>query len=150
MSTIKEGLAAAMLELLNQRIESSQAAIDSAIESRNTATKSSAGDKHETGRALMQIEIDNQKKQLGNSIQLKSTLSQVPFDNATETVGFGSLVKTDQGIFFLSVSLGKVEFSGTLYFTISPATPLAQAFLGANLGDVILFQTKKYKILSIE
>lgn len=150
MSKIKEGLLAAMLEILNQRIQSSQAAIDSAIESRNTATKSSAGDKHETGRALMQTEIDNQKKQLGNSIQLKSTLSQVPLDNTADTVGFGSLVKTDQGIFFLSVSLGKVEFSESQYFTVSPATPLAQVFIGSSMGDSITFQGKKYEILSIE
>lgn len=148
MSNIKEGLAAAMLEMLNQRIKSSQAAIDSAIESRNTATKSTAGDKHETGRALMQTEIDNQKKQLANSMLLKSTLTQIPFNNS-ETIGFGSLLETNHGFFYLSVSLGKIKFSGREYFTISPATPLAQAFIGVVAGDIVSFQGRSYEILSV-
>ena len=150
MSNIKNGLSAAMLEILNQRIESSQAAIESAIESRNTATKSSAGDKHETGRALMQTEIDNQKKQMANSMLLKSTLTQIPLDDKIEPIGFGSLLETNHGFFYLSVSLGKIEFSGREYFTISPATPLAQAFIGSAIGDSISFQGKKYEILSVE
>ncbi|NEN25490.1 GreA/GreB family elongation factor [Cryomorpha ignava] len=150
MSKIKEALSSAMLHILNQRIDESKAAIDSAIESRNTATKSSAGDKHETGRALMQIEIDNQKKQVANSILLKSTLAQIPLDTNTHTIDFGSLVETSQGFFYLSVSLGKVELSGGVYFTVSPSTPLAQALIGAKLGDTITFQNRSYEILSIE
>ena len=148
MSAIKEGLLAAMLNLLNQRIESAQAAIDSAIESRNTATKSSAGDKHETGRALMQIEIDNQKKQLANSLLLKNTLSQIPLSKSSK-VDFGSLVQTNHGFFFISISLGTVEFSGLEYFTISPATPLALALTGATIGNAIHFQGRTYQVLNI-
>lgn len=139
-----------MLQKLNERIETAEAAIDSAVESRNTATKSSAGDKHETGRALMQTEIDNQKKQLANFIQLKSTLSQIPLVKKTDDVGFGSLIKTSHGFYFLSVSLGKVELSGVAYITLSPAAPLAQAFLGAKSGASILFQGRSFEVFSIE
>lgn len=148
MPAIKQGLLASMLNTLHERIESAQKAIDSAIDSRNTATKSSAGDKHETGRALMQTEIDNQNKQLANSILLKNTLSQIPLAKSSK-VDFGSLVETNHGFFYISVSIGIVQFAGNEYFTLSPATPLARVLTGAVAGDTIAFQGRQYQILNI-
>ena len=47
------------------------------IESRNSETKSTAGDKHETSRAMVQREIDMLKHQLNNSISMENELDQI-------------------------------------------------------------------------
>src|SRR6185436_10235360 len=47
--------------MLRARVEEARLAIKATREARDTETKSSAGDKHETARALMQIELENKE-----------------------------------------------------------------------------------------
>ncbi len=138
-----------MRELLDDRIADSRNALASAIESRNTATKSSAGDKHETGRAMMQTEIDNLENQLAKMMLLKNNLDQVPKEE--KAIGdFGSLIETDKGIYFVSVSLGKIVLDSKEIFTISPASPLGQAFKNIKEGETVNFQNRSYQLISIQ
>jgi predicted RNA-binding protein len=48
----------------NEKIKNLQLLIKSTTDSRNSNTKSSAGDKHETSRAKIQTEFNNYSKQL--------------------------------------------------------------------------------------
>lgn len=137
-----------MSKILDERIAQSRSAVESAIESRNTATKSSAGDKHETGRAMMQTEIDNLENQLSKMVMLKNNLDQVPKEEKS-TGDFGSLIKTDKGTFFLSVSLGKLKVNNEEIITISPGSPIGMAFKNLKAGDKVSFQDLSYKMLSI-
>lgn len=139
-----------MHKIIDQRIEQYRQDIASAEESRNTATKSSAGDKHETGRALMQIELNNLENQLSTNIALKHNLNQVPALENPKTIGFGSLIKTDQGLFFISVSLGKLTSGKDFCYALSPAAPLGNAFIGRKKGDTISFRDKTYHIEEIQ
>jgi len=138
-----------MHKIIDQRIDQYRQDIASAEESRNTATKSSAGDKHETGRALVQIELNNLEKQLSSNLALKNSLSQVPDSENRETIAFGSLIKTDQGLFFISVSLGKIMVGSETCYALSPAAPLGNALLGQKKGDTVRFREKAYLIEEI-
>src|SRR5690554_608822 len=138
-----------MHKIIDQRIDQYRQDIASAEESRNTATKSSAGDKHETGRALVQIELNNLEKQLSSNLALKNSLSQVPDSENRETIAFGSLIKTDQGLFFISVSLGKIMVGSETCYALSPAALLGNALLGQKKGDTVLFREKAYLIEEI-
>lgn len=146
----KEMLLLKMHSIIDQRIEQYRNDISSAEESRNTATKSSAGDKHETGRALMQIELDNLKKQLSANLILKNSLDQMPTSVNRETIAFGSLVKTDQGLFFISVSLGKVTAGTTSCYALSPTAPLGNVLIGHKKDDAVRFREKVYFIEEIQ
>lgn len=123
--------------------------IASIIESRNNETKSSAGDKYETGRAMMQIEEDKNKSQL---IQLKNTkneLLQIKNKENTEEINAGSLVKTNKGIFYISIGLGKVKIDDVLYYCISNTSPIALILRGKRVGDEAVFNNRNYNILDV-
>jgi len=92
------------LAFVEQRIASSQKAIEHAQQAANEETKSSAGDKYETGRAMMQLEIEKQSVQLGEAMKLKQTLTQINPEKTTDSIQSGSLVYTDQGN-FISLSV---------------------------------------------
>ena len=53
---LKQNIYSQCLLILNQKIEELNSALATATESANNETKSSAGDKHETARAMMQLE----------------------------------------------------------------------------------------------
>jgi len=135
-----------LLELVKDRIIEASTAVSSAQESRNSDTKSSAGDKYETGRAMMQMEIDRCMLQLNKAIQLEKELGVIINDEIRN----GSLVITNHGNFFLSVSLGQIEVDNFSCYAISLDSPLANVLLHHKVGDAVMFQNKQYVILSIE
>lgn len=144
MKDLKIAFLRSMHEIIDTRIDEYQNTIASLNESRNTATKSSAGDKHETSRALMQTEMDNIQKQLAATLELKQRLLQMP-DTTLET-GYGSLIKTNKGFFYLSIGLGRMSFSNHNFIAISPTSPLGNLFLGAKKGSAIHFRNDTYEI----
>jgi len=71
-------------------------------------SKSTAGDKHDTTRELMQQERNKAAQNLSNQILAQKTLIQLLNSSSSERVGFGSLIETDKGIIFIGLALGKV------------------------------------------
>ncbi len=103
---------------LDMRIAALEQAVEAAKESRDSDTKSSAGDKYETGREMAQQEMDKQQAQLAKTRLMKLDLSRINPEQKMSEAGFGSLVSCDSGNYFLSVALGKVDFGGSAYFCL--------------------------------
>ena len=137
---IKIKLIQKLNEQLDSQIETAQSAINSAKESKNNETKSSAGDKFETGRAMMQIEQEKNEMQLGKTLMLKSLLKQVDLKKQHETVGFGSLVFTNRGKYFIAIGIGKIEVEGEICFAISVDSPVGKLLLGKQVGEQVEFR----------
>lgn len=135
---------------VEQRIASSQKAIEHAQLAANEETKSSAGDKYETGRAMMQLEIEKQSVQLGEAMKLKQVLSHINPEKITDTIQSGSLVFTDQGNFYISISAGKLDLEGTTYFAVSPVAPIGALLIGKKSGETIQLNGKTFTIRKIE
>ena len=143
---IKEELYKLCEDYIDKRIQSSRTAIGEAQMSANEETKSSSGDKYETGRAMAQLEIEKNSQQLTESLKLKSALDQVRINIVTPAVQPGSLVVTDRGIFFVAISLGKISHRGETYFIIAPTSPLGLKLTGAKVGDAVEFGNQTYVI----
>ena len=62
---------------------------------------------------------------------------------------FGSVVITDQGNYFISISAGRLLVDEKKYFAISPQTPLAKEFLQKKAGDTATFNDKPIRILEV-
>lgn len=137
-------------KLIDKRVQNATKAMQAAELSKNNQTKSSAGDKFETGRAMMQAEEDRSKLQLLNALALQRELAQVPYQFPFDTVSLGSLVYTTQGNYFISIGLGKVVFEGITYFAISLAAPIGELLLGKKVGEAISFRDKKITIQQIK
>lgn len=149
MHHIKQQLYQTCQDYLQMRIDAAQQAIDAAQQSANDETKSSSGDKYETGRAMMQLEVEKHTSQLAVSMKLRHALNQIRIDGASSTVQPGSLVVTDREVFFMTISLGKVVLENRSYLVISPASPLGQKLMGLGPGDRTTFKDQLYIIQDI-
>jgi len=136
-------------DYVNQKIESAQEAIDNAQSSANEETKSSSGDKYETGRSMMQLEIEKYSSQLEEGLKLNKALSQISIEKPTKSVSPGSLVITNNGNYFIAISAGKLTLKKIDYFSISISSPLGQALYNKPVEEEISFRDRVYKIEAI-
>ena len=112
-------------------------------------TKSSAGDKHETGRAMLQLEMEKASLQLPPIKMMKETLNKVDLQARHEIVHLGSLVYTTAENYFLVISVGKLVIENDPYFVISPLSPIGSLLLGKREGDHFSFNNSTIEILKI-
>lgn len=138
-----------ILTILDEKTESAKQAIDSAKESRDSETKSSVGDKYETGRTMVQFELEKHNIQLLKAQQQKHEISQINLQKKHNIADFGCLVYTNQETYFISIGLGKIEIGGEPIYCISLASPLGKILYHKSVGDKINFQGKEISITEI-
>lgn len=102
-------------------------------------TKSSAGDKHETGRAMLQLEMEKMSGQLSEISQMKSVLTRISTTNASKIVCLGSIVFTTKGNYYLAVGAGLIKTESEIFYAVSLNSPIGKQLLGKKQGDVISF-----------
>ncbi len=146
---VKLALYTKCLEFADQRISNIQQAIDAGKISENDETKSSAGDKHETGRAMMQLEQEKNADQLIEAYKLKMVISKIDPGQHTNVISSGSLVVTNKGSFYISISAGKIDLAGDIYYAISAQSPIAIKLIGLPIGKEFSFNDQFYKIEQI-
>jgi len=136
-------------EGLIYRIEENKKALADLKESVGSESKSTAGDKHETGRAMMHLEQEKVNRQLQNNLKLKKGFDRLNPENQMIVVGLGSLVITDKIRFYIMTALGQYTLDENKYYFISMNSEIAQAFLGAKKGDKIQFKGEHYQIKNV-
>ena len=128
---------------IEERIATAKTAIEMAQYSANEETKSSAGDKYETGRAMAQLEIEKSSVQLAEAVKQKQVLDHMKLEADTKVVRLGSLVFTSQGIYFVAIPAGKMEIDAITYYAISPASPIGTILMGLKAGASMTFNKKE-------
>lgn len=113
-------------------------------------SKSSAGDKHETGRAMLHLEMEKASQQFKAAQQMKETLDRIEIQHISGKVKLGSMVITDQGTYFIAISTGQIAIDDKQYYAISPASPIGQLLMGKEQGEAINFGSRTIQIESIE
>lgn len=149
MNSLKQQLYAHCLQFVHERIAVAQDAIQAAQLSANEETKSSAGDKYETGRAMAQLEIENKSSQLAESLKLKQVLEQIFTGGESEIIRLGSVVITNQLNFYIAISAGPLTVNGQSYVAISAASPIGQKLMGLRAGTSFNFNKRKYLISQV-
>lgn len=147
----KDALYAHCQQIIESKITDLRVVLTQLAEAKATETKSSAGDKFETGRSMLQSQEEQNGRQLVNALAQQTELLAIGRNMATDQVGPGSLVTTDKGnVYYVSIGLGRVKFEGKDYFCVSEAAPVAEAILGKKEGDTISFNGKKQTITKVE
>lgn len=126
-----------LIKLINQKLsEKIQNFEKLIVETRasNNDTKSSMGDKYETGREMLQQEINNLQVQLNEVLKQQDFLKTIPV-KISDKAEKGAIVKTERGLFFISVSLGEITFENQKIICISPESPLAKAMNGKRKNE---------------
>lgn len=136
-----------------ERLDAQIAAIRQSINDAHTAgleeTKSSAGDKYETGRAMMHLEIEKLSTQLAEAEKQKAALQKINPEIVSNVVQNGSLVYTGQGNYFLSVSAGSFTVEGKKFMTLSVASPLGSKLLGVKKGGTLNWNGKLIEVVDV-
>lgn len=143
---LKETLYNHCSNFIENRFQTIQNTINEIQVSLTSETKSSAGDKHETGRAMLQLEREKAGNQLAEIQKLKESFSKIDISKISKTVGLGSIVITSQNNYFISISAGEFTVENDTYYAISPNTPMGQLLLGKKVGDDVVFREQKFKI----
>lgn len=149
MEDIKSAVYALCLDSIHNRIQTAETALAQAQEASNDDTKSSAGDKFETTREMMQQDISRNKRLLSDAKQSLQQLENLNNAPLADTIRNGALVYTNQGIFYISISAGQLKVGDQLVFAISAASPVGQLFIGKKVDDTFTFNQKQFKIETI-
>ena len=146
MQQFKQNILEACKSNLADKIQALSLIMHEVTDSANSETKSSAGDKHETARAMMQLEQEKLSKQIADLAEQKKEFDKIDFTKLLVKIGQGSLVETSTGFFLIASSIGKIVVDDKTVFVISNKSPLAQQMIGLRVGDTVAFNSVDYQI----
>lgn len=131
------------MDALNQQKKSLQKDLSS-------ETKSSAGDKHETGRAMIQLE----REKLGNQIRTielnYQKLISIKEQKTSISISLGSVVITDRANYYIAIATDFCELNSKVFYCISSLSPMGKLLIGKNRGERIKFNGVESTILEIK
>jgi len=139
MRDVKRQLLHACNAYVEQRSKTVSQIISSNQKALASETKSSAGDKHETGRAMLQLEMEKASQQLSSIDQMKIVLTRLHMETSV-VAKLGSLIVTNDANYFLAISAGEIKINDTTYYAISPSSPIGKLLLGKQVGDTVNFR----------
>ena len=137
---MKEQLIEVIKNQLNERMETAWNAMQAAQASANEESKSSAGDKYETARAMGQLDRDMFARQFEQAHHEMLSLQRIQTGVEATVVIVGSLVDTTMGLFFIAVSLGSLTIEGKKVMVVSPQSPIGQLLMGKKAGESFNFR----------
>ncbi len=146
---LKEKIIEEISKLLEYKISEVEEELNLLTKDKNQITKSSAGDKFETSRATIQSEFD---KVSINLIKLKDQLRKIKLISITskpQKIGYGTLVKTSNSMYMVSIGYGKLRLDSKDIYVISPLSPIGKKLINKQEGESISFNSKNEEILEI-
>lgn len=147
--TTKESLYNLCVAIVHERQAKIQERFSELQEAMLSETKSSAGDKHETGRAMLQLEREKIGNQLAEIQKVKETLLKIdPISKATQGC-LGNVIYTSQANYFIAVSVGEISVDNVKFFAIAANTPIGKLLLGKKVGDEVSFRNQEFVIEKI-
>lgn len=147
---IKHQLHQACLADVERRIATVRNILAGIDAAREGETKSSVGDKYETGRAMLQREEAQANHQLLQALETQRELADMAPGRDDGRVKKGSLVVTTRATYYLAVGLGKVSLEDEVYYCVSPQSPVGRAMVNRTVGETITFNGSSQRILGID
>jgi len=112
-------------------------------------TKSSAGDKYETSREMMNQEKNKLMDQIAQLKVQENALKKIDPKSRYNKVQFGALITTNKGLYFMSVPLGKINVEDLSVFVISMNSPIGKAMSGLKKNADFKWQSDTIKITDL-
>jgi hypothetical protein len=153
--TFKQKVHQHYINVVSNKIKALQELLADLKETGTNETKSTAGDKHETALAMLQIEQAKVRDQLKIVEEQKAVLLKINASLTTTAIVLGSLIKTNKGYFYFSVALGKAivdvsqDSANENIIALSPQSPLGMQLKGLQVGEIATINKTHYKIEAI-
>ena len=112
--------------------------------------KSSVGDKHETGRAMIQLELEKLGNQI-HKIELNyQRLNTIKDFKTSSIVSLGSIIFTNKANYFLAVAADSCKINSKVFYCISSQSPIGKLLIGKKINQSIRFNDIESIILEIK
>jgi hypothetical protein len=118
--------------------------------SASNETKSTAGDKHETALAMLQLEQENKRNEINIINALITEFHLFKESPPCFKVIKGSLIKTNYNYLYLNGALGKIYVDEKEVIGISHQSPMGTKLLGLGVGDQFEINGKMVKVEEIQ
>lgn len=112
-------------------------------------SKSTSGDKHHTGRAMLQIERENAGNRLKEIEKVLQQLHRISINFSSKQAHLGSLVYCSNATYFMSISAGITTVNNQDYICIASNSPIGLLLLGKKKGEAFSFKQKEVEIMEI-
>jgi len=146
---LKEDLYNLCTKFMHNRLLAVKGSIQEIQESLLSETKSSAGDKHETGRAMLQLEREKAGQQLAEIQKVNQILLKIDTFKTSKIISLGSVVFTTNVNYYIAISAGAFTIKKDKFYAISASTPIAQMLLGKSIHDTITFRDQNFTITKV-
>lgn len=146
---IKEELYKQCELFVNTKLQTIENTIKSNQDALASETKSSAGDKHETGRAMLQLEMEKAGQQLQVVTEMKRTLARINIQEDSNICKLGSIVKANNINYFIAISAGKLTVADNNYYAVSTKSPIGQLLIGKKEKEEVSLSGKQIVINNI-
>ena len=134
----KSDVISELLIQLSNKLKFLNLNLESAIISRNSDTKSSAGDKFETSREMAQIEIRKLETEILKAQQFIKDLQENKAD----------LIITETEVFLISIPFGKIAINSQTIYCISNSAPITKLLLNSEISAGFNYGGVDYKLVS--
>ena len=151
MTLDRQAVVVALRTALTAAMQDARSAMEELSSSLGKETKSTAGDKHETGRAMVQREMEQAGGRLARCEAMKAVASRLDLDRARTSVGPGAIVVSGDAKLLIGVGLGPFDVPGLGRFqAISADAPIAMALSGGKAGERREFRGRPWVIESVD
>ena len=144
---LKEQLLEACRGYVKARLDRIEKAIKDLEDALKLETKCSMGDKYETGRAMLHLEFEKLSGQHTEFLKLRQTLNMIEPSFQSDSIRFGSLVRTTKVNYFVAIPAGELVVGQEKFYAIGTNAPIARALIGKKAGEDVTFNTQ---VLHIE
>lgn len=137
------------IDIIENRIKTITKNLEQLMDSKQNETKSSAGDKYETGMAMLQNEEDLYKRQFADTSKTLEQLKNINVSKLCEAVEPGAMVLLPAGWFYISAGMGKIIVAGEPVFCISLQSPIGVALKHKKKSELVSFNEQRFTIQDI-
>ena len=148
--TFKQKIKSHYQNLLSEKINELRFMISDLAQDAQNDAKGSAGDKHETALSMMHLEQEKLNQKLAEILEQKNVVDKIDADAIHNKIALGSLVQTNDMLFYISAALPKIQLENKTIIAVSPQSPLGSQLLGKSVGDEIVINTNRFQIKAIE
>ena len=148
--TFKQKIKSHYQNLLSEKINELRFMISDLAQDAQNDAKGSAGDKYETALSMMHLEQEKLNQKLAEIIGQKNGIDKIDADAIHTKVALGSLVQTNEMLFYISAALPKITIDNKTIIAVSPESPLGSQLLGKSVGDEITINNNRFHIKTIE
>ncbi|MDX2188538.1 MAG: hypothetical protein SFY32_01630 [Bacteroidota bacterium] len=149
MNTLKLELVDYILMQIQIKIENAKAELLLLSASMNEETKSSAGDKYETSREMIQQSIQMAENQINSAVSQIQIIKSISWNSNHVKPENGALIKTNTCYFLIGGFIGPFIYKGKEIYAIASNSPIFSTIQNKKVGDLFKFKNSDVQILEI-